>query len=167
MRKFDALGLHLAEFQGEIFEKSVDRYDCSSLIFLRRFMHSEYSYVLDKASVNTLFDAEAAFQSIEKEFGPTSYGKVKYSKNAMYWLGYIYRYICYTREIGTKKAFKLMGPKELISHYYVYHTQSEEWVIARILEIKNKDEGYLDKNINLKRLMLENYIKRGIIKLDK
>ena len=158
MRKFDSHGLELAEFQGKIFEKSIDRYNCSSLVFLRRFKNSDYASVLDSASFNILLDVEYAFSEIDKQYQTNDYGNKKYSKDAMFWLGYIYRYISYTREICTKKAFNLIEPKELIEHYYVYHTQSEEWVISRILELKNKNEDFFDKNATIKKLLKEYYL---------
>ena len=157
MRKFDSLGLRLAEFQAKIFEQSIDRYDCSSLVFLRRFKYSNYSKVLDQASENVLLDVEYAFDEIDKQYKNTAYGKEKYSKEAMYWLGYIYRYISYTRDVSTKKAFNLIEPEELYANYYVYHTQSEEWVIARILESKGKCEDDFDKNKSLKNIMKKIY----------
>ena len=159
MKTFDSLGLHLAEFQGNIFKKSLDRYSCSSLVFLRRFKISDYSFKMDKADNNFLLDYEYAFDEIDKQFPESSYGKEKYSENVMFWMGYFYRYMCYTREIITRKAFKIIPPKELSSYYYVYHTQSEEWVISRILELKGLDESYLDKNQNLKRILKEKYLK--------
>ena len=157
MREFDSLGLKLAQFQGEIFEKSVDRCSCSSLVFIRRFKFSNYSSVLDAANTNMLFDIEYAFDSINDKYKDKSYGKDKYSKESMYWVGYIYRYISYTREISTKKTIELISPKELISNYYVYHTQSEEWVISRILELKCISEEYFSKDLFLRRKLKERY----------
>ena len=40
-----------------------------------------------------------------------------------------------------------------MKHYYVYHTQSEEWVISRILEIKGKNEDFFDKNLRIKEIL--------------
>lgn len=157
MRYFDSLGLELAQFQGEIFEKSISRYECSSLVFLRRFKNSSYASYLDSARLNTLIDVEYAFSEIDKQYGKSAYGNQKYSADALYWLGYIYRYISYTREISTKKAFNLISPKELVEHYYVYHTQSEEWVISRILEIKGKNEDFFDKNLRIKEILKKLY----------
>ena len=93
MRNFDSLGLELAQFQGEIFEKSISRYECSSLVFLRRFKNSSYALYLDSARFNTLIDVEYAFSEIDKQYGKSAYGNQKYSADALYWLGYIYRYI--------------------------------------------------------------------------
>ena len=153
MRNFDSHGLELAQFQGKIFEKSINRYECSSLVLLRRFKNSYFALNLDSASQNILIDVEYAFTELDKQYQDTSYGNKKYNSDAMFWLGYIYRYISYTREISTKKTFNLIGPKELIEHYYVYHTQSEEWVISRILEIKGKNEDFFDKNKSIKKLL--------------
>lgn len=155
MKKFDSYGLELAQFQGKIFEKSINRYDCSSLIFLRRFKNSNLALKLDSQSHNILLDVENAFSEIDDQFGNKAYGNKKYNSDSMFWLGYFYRYLSYTREISTKKAFHLIGPKELIEHYYVYHTQSEEWVIDRILELKGKNEDYFDKNTSIKKLLKE------------
>lgn len=46
MKEFDHNGLMLAEYQGKLFEKSVEL-DCSSSIFIRRFLHSELLNDLD------------------------------------------------------------------------------------------------------------------------
>ena len=43
MREFDHNGLLLAEFQGKLFEKS-EELNCSSPIFIRRFLHSTSEY---------------------------------------------------------------------------------------------------------------------------
>ena len=40
MRKFDHNGLLIAEYQGKLFEKSTGL-NCSSGIFIRRFLHSD------------------------------------------------------------------------------------------------------------------------------
>lgn len=49
MREFDHTGILLAEYQGKIFEKSVDL-NCSTAIFVRRFLHSNYLKVILKHS---------------------------------------------------------------------------------------------------------------------
>ncbi|MCF0105576.1 MAG: hypothetical protein HUJ53_02310, partial [Holdemanella sp.] len=44
---------------------------------------------------------EEALLNLEREFGKTDYGKNKYSSEALFWMGYLYRYISYTREMNT------------------------------------------------------------------
>ena len=46
MREFNHNGLLLAEFQGKLFEKS-EELNCSSPIFIRRFLHSDLLKKLD------------------------------------------------------------------------------------------------------------------------
>ena len=46
MKEFDHDGLLLAEFQGKLFEKSADLH-CSTAVFIRRFLHSDYLKKLD------------------------------------------------------------------------------------------------------------------------
>lgn len=46
-----------------------------------------------------LFEASSnvsVISEIEEEFCKTNYGKVKFSENEIYWMGYLYRYWCYT-----------------------------------------------------------------------
>lgn len=40
MRQFDHNGLMLAEYQGKLFERS-NELDCSTAVFIRRFLHSD------------------------------------------------------------------------------------------------------------------------------
>ena len=48
MKKFDLNGLRLAEYQGKLFEDSINRFECSSSVFIRRFLHSDLLKKLDK-----------------------------------------------------------------------------------------------------------------------
>lgn len=151
MRKFDTNGLRLCEFQGKIFEESVDFFDCSSPVFLRRFRRSNLLKRLDQneSHMFSLWPKEALME-IEEQFGKSEYGKKKYSKDSMFWMGYLYRYISYTREVGTPLLFKLFDYKRLNGVYYAYHTQSMEWVVAALLDAYGLTEDIFDKN---KRLM--------------
>ena len=69
----------------------------------------------------------------------------------------MYRYISYTRDISTKKLLTVFEPKEVIKYYYVFHTQSEEWVIQELLELKGLDESFFDKNASIKKKLFERY----------
>ena len=53
-------------------------------------------------------------EELEHEFGASSYGKEKYNAEELYWIGYIYRYWCYTRELTSKQLYKIIKPKESI-----------------------------------------------------
>ena len=151
MKEFDRKGLNLAGFQGEVFQKSLARYSISSPIFIRRFMKSELARKLDWEETAFLpLTDEWAFESLDGQFPNKDYGKTKYSEAEMHWIGYIYRYICYTRSESSVFVYGYFKPDELRKVYYAYHTQSEEWVIASLLMSHGLDEGFFDKNKRLK-----------------
>ncbi len=153
MRQFDHNGLLLASFQGKLFEESVKKKHYSSMIFLNWFKDSLVARELDIKNPALIdLNRPIFFLRMEEEFGQIIEGET-FDEKAMFWLGYIYRYICYTRNCSTIFIFNIIPPSELIKHYYVYHTQSEEWVISNILEINGLTEDIFDKNKRIKKLL--------------
>ncbi len=155
MREFDHTGLLLAEYQGKIFEKSVDL-NCSTAIFVRRFLHSNYLKKLDMNDLTSIsLDVNEALDSIQSQFGDSDYGKIKYSKSVLFWIGYMYRYISYTRGITTKFTMNLFPHKQMNDVYYSFHTQDPEWCIYSLLEMNNLSEDIFDNNKRLKKVILK------------
>ncbi len=156
MRQFDHNGLLLAEYQGKLFEKS-NEMNCSTGIYIRRFMHSDLLKKLDMNTPSSLsLDIMEGNNSILEQFGDSNYGKVKYSKSVLFWMGYMYRYISYTREQSTKFVMKLFDYKQMNDVYYSFHTQDPEWCIKSLLEINNLTEDVFDNNARLKQIMKDN-----------
>lgn len=153
MRKFDHNGLLIAEFQGKLFESSADL-NCSSPIFIRRFLHSNLLKKLDDYSIPP-FDLNESLKSIIEQFGDTSYGKEKYSKSSLFWMGYMYRYIAYTREQTTDYVMKIFPYKQMNDVFYSFHTQDPEWCVKNLLELNNISEDVFDKNKKLKKIIKE------------
>lgn len=153
MIDFDHNGLLLAEYQGKLFEGSTGL-SCSSAVFLRRFLHSDLVKKLDKNEAATLtLDVNEGLQSIEDQFGESDYGKIKYSASAMFWIGYMYRYISYTRGVTTRFVMKLFPYKQLNDVYYSFHTQDPEWCVQSLLEMNGKSEDVFDNNLRLKAVI--------------
>ena len=97
MKSIDEAGIKLCKYQAQLFEMSHDLAGCSSAVFIRRFMNSNAAKRIDNSSL--LFEAisiNELFDEINSQYGESSYGKIKYSKEELYWIGYIYRYWCYT-----------------------------------------------------------------------
>ncbi len=153
MREFDHDGLLLAEYQGKLFEKS-EEFSCSSAIFIRRFLYSDLLKSLDN-NKSISFDINDGLQSIWEQFGDSSYGKEKYSKAVLFWIGYMYRYIAYTREQDTAYIMKMFDHKQMSDVYYSYHTQDPEWCIKSLLNLNGTTEDIFDKNIRLKNIIKE------------
>ncbi len=155
MREFDHNGLLLAEFQGKLFEKSAEM-NCSSPIFIRRFLHSKLLKNLDSENNSSIsLDVNEGILSILEQFGNSSYGKEKYSKNALFWMGYLYRYIAYTREQETAYIMDLFKHKQMNAVYYSFHTQDPEWCISSLLDLNNLSDDIFDNNCRLKKLIKE------------
>lgn len=153
MREFDHNGLLMAEYQGKLFEQS-EEMNCSSPVFIRRFLHSDLLKNLDN-SLYVSLDVNEGLRHILEQFGDSSYGKEKYSKAALFWIGYMYRYIAYTRGQETSFIMKLFDHKQMNSVYYSYHTQDPEWCVKSLLDLNNISEDVFDNNSRLKMIIKE------------
>lgn len=162
MRPFDQKGSHLAIFQAKLCAASLKE-ECSSPIFLRRLFKSEWIRSLDEKDPDLLpLDVDRALRELNEEYGPSSYGQIRYNEDELYWIGWFYRYIAYTREVSSALVYHYIKPNYLRSLYYVYHTQSEEWGFARILDNLHLSEEDFDYNARLKRA-IRNYYKNLVV----
>ena len=137
MKKISKYGLLLCKLQVEVFESSIDKMDTSSEIFIRRFMKSEIAKRLDNESVlESNIQANDILDLINEEYGISNYGSEKYTRNEIYWIGYIYRYFAFTYVMTSAQVYKLVKPKELRGVFLPYHTMDPSQAIERILEAK-------------------------------
>ena len=149
-REMDQVGLLLCDVQGKIFEQSVTSEECSSSIFIRRYMNSKFVSRMDNLTfINESMTVEEIFEELDIEYGKTSYGKIKFSVNEMYWIGYIYRYLSYVYQIDSKNAYKIIKGTELRHLFFAYQSLATMNAIDRILEAKSivldKDNHQLTK----------------------
>lgn len=156
MKKIDEEGLKLCALQAEVFADSLIATQCSSLVFIRRFMNSEVAARMDRNGfLLEACDATSIFNEVEAQYGPTSYGKERYGREELYWLGYLYRYWTYTYEKSSKQVYKQMKPKNLRKLYYPYHSLDPAQAIERILESSgSKEEDYTEKGVQILRGIL-------------
>lgn len=149
MKKINKDGLLLCELQATAFENSADKIDSSSAIFIRRFMKSKIAKRLDDESVlESNIQANDILQLVDEEYGASNYGSIKYTRNELYWIGYVYRYFAITYELTSAQVYKIVKPKELRSLFLPYHTMDPSQAIERILEAKGL---LLDENMELER----------------
>ena len=149
MRKISKDGLLLCKLQAETFENSMDKMGTSSEIFIRRFMKSEIAKRLDNESVlESNIQADDILELINEEYGISNYGSVKYTRNELYWIGYLYRYFVFTYELASSQVYKMVKPKELREVFLPYHTMDPAQAIERILEAKGI---FMDEESELKR----------------
>ena len=137
MRKISKDGVILCTLQAETFEKSVEKMDTSSEIFIRRFMKSETAKRFDNESIlESNIQANDILELINEEYGISNYGSLKYTRNEMFWIGYIYRYFAFTYNMTSAQIYKIVKPKELRDLFLPYHTMDPAQAIERILEAK-------------------------------
>lgn len=149
MKKINKDGLLLCELQATAFENSADKMDSSSEIFIRRFMKSKIAKRLDNESVlESNIQANDILQLVDEEYGVSNYGSIKYTRNELYWIGYVYRYFAITYELTSAQVYRIVKPKELRSLFLPYHTMDPSQAIERILEAKGL---LLDENMELER----------------
>ena len=149
MKKISKDGLLLCKLQAEVFEKSIEKMDTSSEIFIRRFMKSEIAKRFDNESVlESNIQANDVLELINEEYGISNYGSVKYTRNEIYWIGYIYRYFAFTYEMTSAQVYKIVKPKELRGLFLPYHTMDPAQAIERILEAKGM---IVDEEAELRR----------------
>lgn len=135
MKKISKDGLLLCELQAETFEESIDKMDTSTEIFIRRFMKSKIAKQLDDESIlEQNIQAKDILDLINEEYGVSDYGSVKYNRNEIYWIGYLYRYFSFTYELSSVQVYKIVKPKELRGLFLPYHTMDPAQAIERILE---------------------------------
>lgn len=135
MKIMDSIGLKMCHYQAGLFELSKDYTNCSSKIFIRRFMNSELAKRMDRTGV--MFDALDKFDAIkeiEEQYGASNYGIEKFTSEELYWMGYMYRYWSYVNEISSKQIYKTMKPEQLKKMYYPYHSLDPLQAIERIKE---------------------------------
>ena len=157
MKKIDEEGLTLCALQADIFAASLEAASCSSPIFIRRFMNSQAAARMDhRGFLLEASDAVSVLNEVETQYGPTSYGKERYGREELYWLGYLYRYWSYTYEKSSKQVYRQMKATELRKLYYPYHSLDPAQAIERILESRgNEEEDYTEKGVRVLRRILE------------
>lgn len=135
MKKLDAIGSKLCSYQAQIFAESSTAFMCSSKIFFRRFFMSLYATRLDRCARYVLtYETSECFSMLLEEYGDSTYGSVKLNKDILYYVGYLTRYICYTRNITSLYFYRVFSLDDIINSYEIYHTLDEEVVIKTMLE---------------------------------
>lgn len=165
MKKMDFNERKLCQIQGKIFEESVNKVGCSSLIFIRRFMQSSLANKFDDYSfLVTSLDINDCFMEIEKEYGESLYGKTKYSKEEMFWIGYIYRALVIIYKMSSKKVFSLFSSKNIIKYYNIYHTFDTDQACIKMMESIDYKEPNLEQEAYklLKKLLIREKLEKMI-----
>ena len=89
---------------------------------------------------------EYLLEELEEEYGNnlTQNGKVT-TKDAIYWIGYIYRYWHFYKQESSKQIYKQSPYETMRINYLMFHTMSPEMAIDNLIEI------YIQKHFKNKK----------------
>lgn len=128
--------LKLCDIQGRLFELSVER-QLRSTSFIKIFMNSETAKALDSTYNRMQWAGEEYLleEIVEAAGDKVSKGGEIYSKDLIYWIGYIYRYWHYYTKESSKAIYKQAPVETMKSNYLMFHTMAPEVAIEDLKEI--------------------------------
>ncbi len=130
------LELKLCDIQGRLFELSAEK-KLNSAAFIKAFMTSGTAKELDSEYNRMQWAGEEYLLeevlSSAKEL-LTADGEV-YSKDVLYWIGYLYRYWHYYTGEDSAKIYKQAPVKTMKRNYMMFHTMAPALAIEDLKEI--------------------------------
>lgn len=135
----DEIQLKLCDIQGRLFELSADK-KYSSVSFIKAFMTSDTAKEMDSkynrmqwAGEEYLLEEIISFAGDKLNVD----GEI-FSKDVLYWIGYIYRYWhCYNGE-DSAEIYKQAPVGTMKRNYMMFHTMDPVIAIENLKEIHNQ-----------------------------
>lgn len=130
------LQLKLCDIQGRLFELSADE-KYGSTNFVKAFMTSEVAKALDSTYNRMQWAGEEyLLEELVAVSGDklTKEGEI-YSKDILYWMGYLYRYWHYYTNEDSVKIYKQASVGTMKRNYLMFHTMAPELAIEDLKEI--------------------------------
>ena len=130
------LQLKLCDIQGRLFELSAES-NYASANFVKTFMTSEVAKALDSTYNRMQWAGE---EYLLEELVAISGEKISndgevYSKDVLYWMGYLYRYWHYYTNEESAKIYKQAPVGTMKRNYLMFHTMAPELAIEDLKEI--------------------------------
>ncbi len=135
------LQLKLCDIQGRLFELSADNsYESST--FIKVFMTSDVAKALDSTYNRMQWAGEEyLLEELTAIKGNNLIKKGEiYSKDILYWIGYLYRYWHFYKNESSVKIYKQAPAKIMKRNYLIFHTMAPELAIDDLKEI-NEQKG--------------------------
>ena len=130
------LQLKLCDIQGRLFELSAEN-EYNSASFIKTFMASDVAKSLDSRYNRMQWAGE---EYLLEEIASTAGKKLDvggeiYSKDVLYWIGYIYRYWHYHTNEDSAKIYRQAPARTMKRNYMMFHTMAPELAIEDLKEI--------------------------------
>lgn len=130
------LELKLCDIQGRLFELSAEK-EYGSDTFVKAFMTSKTAEALDsKYNRMQWAGEEYLLEEVADEAGEnlSAEGEV-FSKDVLYWIGYLYRYWHYYTGEDSAKIYKQAPVRTMKRSYLMFHTMDPVLAIEDLKEI--------------------------------
>ena len=140
------LQLKLCDIQGRLFELSADNsYESST--FIKVFMTSDVAKALDSTYNRMKWAGEEyLLEELTAIKGNNLIKKGEiYSKDILYWIGYLYRYWHFYKNESSVKIYKQAPAKIMKRNYLIFHTMAPELAIDDLKEI-NEQKGKVNNS---------------------
>ena len=137
----NSLQMTLCDTQGQLFELAAER-GYASEAFVKAYMTSAVAADMDKEFHHIQWAGKAYILSrMEDELSDQLVkGGEIYDKEALYWMGYIYRYWHFYTGESSREIYKQASAKTMNVVYLMYHTMSPEMAIDRLREAYEKNQ---------------------------
>lgn len=135
----DELQLKLCDIQGRLFELSAEN-NYGSANFVKTFMTSEVAKALDSQYNRMQWAGEEYLleELIDVSGDKQKEGGEIYSKDILYWMGYLYRYWHYYANEDSAKIYKQAPAATMKRNYLMFHTMAPELAIENLKEISRQ-----------------------------
>ena len=133
------LQLKLCDIQVRLFELSADNsYESST--FIKVFMTSDVAKALDSTYNRMQWAGEEyLLEELTAIKGNNLIKKGEiYSKDILYWIGYLYRYWHFYKNESSVKIYKQAPAKIMKRNYLIFHTMAPELAIDDLKEISEQ-----------------------------
>lgn len=137
----NSLQLKLCDIQGRLFELSAEKH-YNSTAFIKAFMTSETAKALDSEYNRMQWAGEEyMLEEVAADAGDmlSADGEI-FSKDILYWIGYIYRYWHYYNGENSAKIYKQAPIETMKRNYMMFHTMDPVLAIEDLKEIHNQNK---------------------------
>ena len=137
----NSLQLKLCDIQGRLFELSAEK-KYNSTAFIKAFMTSETAKALDSEYNRMQWAGEEyLLEEVVADAGDmlSADGEI-FSKDILYWIGYIYRYWHYYNGEDSAKIYKQAPIETMKRNYMMFHTMDPVLAIEDLKEIHNQSK---------------------------
>ena len=126
----------LCDIQGRLFEQAYES-GIDSQLFIQSFMNSKTAAALDKPYDRLQWAGEEyILEELMDEVDDLKKQGKRFSKEVMYWTGYVYRYWHYYKGQSSKQIYKIADAQTMNDCWLGFHTLDVEMAIDNLIEQK-------------------------------